>query len=342
MNITVALKSVLGASLDATGVVDRRIQREGCGKTVVLAYHRILPDEEARKEGVQAGMYVEPRTFAMQLRYLKDRFTPVPLHALMEPHPGVAFSKPRCVLTFDDGWSDFRVCAFPLLREAAVPSTVFLPTDYVGTRRCFWTDRLAFLFRRRMARDGNNGRSNPLAERLESRIDELASQGVSGWESAIELLKTRREEEIDATLRDLASRWGLPPEPSSGRFFLSWEEARELKHSGLVDFGSHTATHRILTTLNESEVKEELHRSLQKVVDEGVANMGSVPLCYPNGDFDHRIVHLAQESGYSLAVTTRRGWNGPGSDRFTFRRVSMHQDMTSTSAMLGCRILGIF
>jgi hypothetical protein len=38
----------------------------------------------------------------------------------------------------------------------------------------------------------------------------------------------------------------------------------------------------------------------------------------------------------------KKGWNDARSDFFTLRRIGVHQDMTSTKAMFGCRIAGIF
>lgn len=342
MSLAVALKSTFASSLHALGWVDRRIRREGSGKTALLAYHRILPAVEARRKGVQAGMYVEPGTFAMQVRYLKERFDLVPLDALMESTPRRGYAKPRCVLTFDDGWRDFHLHAFPVLRETGVPAAVFLPTDYVGTGRRFWTDRLAYLFRGMTEGAGNPGGANPLRGSLEDRIGRLAMAGYAGMEEAIRLLKTHREEEIGDVLNALSSRRGLPMETSGGPQFLSWEEVRDLKRSGLVSFGSHTATHRILTTLTDAEVDEELRRSMKRMMDEEIADARFMPFCYPNGSFNERIARLVKDAGFHMAVTTDKGWNRSGDDPFHLRRISAHQDMTSSEAMMGCRILGIF
>jgi hypothetical protein len=51
---------------------------------------------------------------------------------------------------------------------------------------------------------------------------------------------------------------------------------------------------------------------------------------------------MVGEAGYNLAVTTVNDWNYLNSNPLTLRRVSIHQDMTSTEAMLGSRITNIF
>jgi len=49
-----------------------------------------------------------------------------------------------------------------------------------------------------------------------------------------------------------------------------------------------------------------------------------------------------QASFFRITVTRENGSNHLESNPFTLRRIAIHQDMTSTEAMLGCRILNIF
>jgi hypothetical protein len=46
---------------------------------------------------------------------------------------------------------------------------------------------------------------------------------------------------------------------------------------------------------------------------------------------------------YSLAVTTKKGWvrHSDGLRLFELDRIGIHQDIASTGAMFGCRILQI-
>jgi peptidoglycan/xylan/chitin deacetylase (PgdA/CDA1 family) len=98
-------------------------------------YHRIIPEKEA-SPGLQAGMYVEPKTFEIHIEYLKKYFLIIPLSETMN-NSGKSFSlksKPNCILTFDDGWFDFYKYAYPILKAHDVHATVFLPTKFIGTK----------------------------------------------------------------------------------------------------------------------------------------------------------------------------------------------------------------
>ena len=128
-----------------------------------------------------------------------------------------------------------------------------------------------------------------------------------GWNGSIESMKALPEEEIRRVLDNLRERWGVDPALQS-RDFLTWDEVREMHRSGLVSFGSHTETHRILTTLRDDEIVRELRRSKERLAEEGVAGSSFFPFAYPNGNHSDNIIRFVKEHGYSLAVTTRKGW----------------------------------
>ena len=115
-----------------------------------------------------------------------------------------------------------------------------------------------------------------------------------------------------------------------------------MAQSGLVTFGSHTVAHKILTTLADQEIRVELIESRKRLIAEQVVDPSFIPFCYPNGNHNDKIACMVKDTLYSLAVTTKKGWNNLESDPFTLRRIAIHQDMASTDAMFGCRIAGIF
>jgi peptidoglycan/xylan/chitin deacetylase (PgdA/CDA1 family) len=76
------------------------------------------------------------------------RFSVVPLDDLVERLGTGAGAGGLAAVTFDDGYEDNCLCAFPILSRMGLPATIFLATDYVGHARPFWTDRLAAHLRR--------------------------------------------------------------------------------------------------------------------------------------------------------------------------------------------------
>ena len=338
MMLSVTVKSVLAKLLSCVGIPEATIRHRAGERYLILMYHRILPSDQV-KPLTQAGMYVDPETFEMQIRYLKQYFQVASLSekfSTIQAARNSRSTRPVCILTFDDGWRDFYEFAYPVLKRNQVPATVFLPTGYVGTNDSFWTDRLAWILKNEIPLARPEKPGNPLLERI---------AGIRGGyeerlEAAIHILKTRDDQEIEEVLTALKVRMGIGASPNQ-RVFLNWEEVREMRGSGLVSFGSHTHNHRILVHLKEEEVRKELALSMKILLHERAVDPSFIPFCYPNGDFNQRIACMVQEAGYNAAVSTGKGWNDGDTSPFELKRVAIHQDMTASREMFGCRVVDI-
>ena len=159
-------------------------------------------------------------------------------------------------------------------------------------------------------------------------------------ENAISTLKKYREEYIYDIIMELESIVKFRSEKKE-RLFFNWDEAREMAESSLITFGSHTNSHRILTNLNDTEVLDELLQAKTKMIDEKVVCRSFIPFCYPNVNYDERIMKLIKSAGHDVSVTTESGWNDVGTCLLKLKRASIHQDIASTSGMFGCRLLNI-
>jgi peptidoglycan/xylan/chitin deacetylase (PgdA/CDA1 family) len=86
--------------------------------------------------------------------------------------------------------------------------------------------------------------------------------------------------------------------------FLTWPLLEALERRG-IEIGSHTVSHRNLTTLSDRELRTELLSS-RRVLERRLGH--PVPwLAYPFGAHDARVVAFARRAGYRLAVTTDGG-----------------------------------
>lgn len=86
---------------------------------------------------------------------------------------------------------------------------------------------------------------------------------------------------------------------------VSWSELREMSDSGLVEIGSHTATHPILASIADEESRQELILSKAEIEDDVEREVRS--FCFPNGmPGDFRPGHVRQKDG-NRPVTGPRG-----------------------------------
>jgi peptidoglycan/xylan/chitin deacetylase (PgdA/CDA1 family) len=85
---------------------------------------------------------------------------------------------------------------------------------------------------------------------------------------------------------------------------MSWREARRLQSRG-VQFGSHTVSHPMLTSLSNADVVREATRSRTLIAEQ----LGSPPtaIAYPYGDSDGAIAHLMGACGYTFGLTADEG-----------------------------------
>ncbi|NLD94792.1 MAG: polysaccharide deacetylase family protein [Fibrobacter sp.] len=325
-------KTIAGAKCKL-GVYQSQYKRLGkSGNSVILMYHRIIAPESFA-EHVEPGMYVRPETFSMHCSVLRHYFDVVPLSEIISSKD-ILSSKPRCAITFDDGWADFYQNAFPILKAAHLPSTVYLPTNFIGTDMQFWTDTCAAILKKICHEKPElpyQGTSPVIREILQIKGDY-----ISCVDSVIKMLKPYSTGEIKKILDELAQYAGCSH--TSLQTFMTWNEVKTCLDSGLVAFGSHTVNHLILTAESRQTVHDELRISKEKLIKEQVADPSDISFCYPNGGYSQEITQMVKMAGYSSAVTTKTGWNSAMSERYNLRRIGMHQDMTSTRSLIMARL----
>ena len=317
---------------------------------IVLTYHRVVPQKVVECQHIQPGMYVLEESFAAHIAYLRERFTILSLDELLDLWRTNQFKIDRsyCVITFDDGWRDNYEFVFPILRRYAVPATIFLATDFIGTTRWFWPDRMMLVLERARAQTSGPTIRDEVSAMLADTVGVRQSTADGGFAFAksglpidvgaiIELCKEVEVGEIE----DLIDRLGrvLCLDGPSERVLLDWTEVREMAARD-VSFGSHSCSHRILTHIPLSEVSRELIESRNTMLQQGVTP--SSAFCYPNGNFNPGIQALVRENGYRAAVGCEIGLEGDRpDDPYALKRVSLHEDSSSSDSLLTLALSGI-
>lgn len=110
-------------------------QKYGRSITVPILTYHYIGENPNPSDAARDNLSVTPSKFDAQMDYLfKQNYTPITLDTLYAGLYGTAPLPPRpVVLTFDDGYIDFYVNAFPILRKYGFRSVSFIPTGLVGT-----------------------------------------------------------------------------------------------------------------------------------------------------------------------------------------------------------------
>jgi peptidoglycan/xylan/chitin deacetylase (PgdA/CDA1 family) len=103
--------------------------------------------------------------------------------------------------------------------------------------------------------------------------------------------------------------------------FLTWGELRALNDAGM-EIGSHTISHRKLSTLTKDEVRAEVRDS--RAALERYVGMRIEFFAYPYNDQSKWVRRAVEKAGYRGAVVGAQG----NSDAFTLQRLTMHRGIT--------------
>lgn len=292
----------------------------------ILVYHRVQPTLEPL---VMAP--IATTQFDAQMKMIAKYFRPISLTQLISELESGIYIKGTVCVTFDDGYADNYQYALPILQNYKVPATVFVATDFVGTNKLLWYDRVLDAFKRTQKKSleiefaGLAG--IPLVD-LQTR-NELAFQMLGALKK---LAPIERDKIIDALF---VKAEVAEDSKSKIRQMLSWDEVRELYTQG-IEIGAHTCSHPILTLLSQAEIESEVFRSKQMIENELQASIKL--FAYPNGqpgDFNEITKGILKKCGFSCALTTVNGVNDQNQDRFELlRRQPWEKDIPSLHARM--------
>ena len=112
---------------------------------------------------------------------------------------------------------------------------------------------------------------------------------------------------------------------ASGANYLTGEQIKEIDQSGLVEIGSHTVNHLMLSKLSPQIAGRELISSkiyLEKLLGKPVDIIG-----YPYGDYSAKVEELAKASGYKYGFTYNHRPLQDSADMFAIDRASVWPEM---------------
>ena len=152
-----------------------------------------------------------------------------------------------------------------------------------------------------------------------------------------EWMRTLRADHTHSLIDDLskACEVPLPSSESSSRELMSWEQIKEVAASG-VTIGSHTHSHRVLSTLTLGEQFEEF--KISKQILERELNQKIYSVAYPVGgheDCHQETGELAEKCGYELGFSFQTGSNRMDSlAPFGIHRISAEDSIPLTCAAI--------
>jgi peptidoglycan/xylan/chitin deacetylase (PgdA/CDA1 family) len=127
------LRSVLRVSLNAATTLSYPF-RSREAKVPILVYHRVCPLHFS-KATPYANVF--PDEFERQMDYLGANFEVITVSEFLRRESSGILGGAEACVTFDDGFMDNYLYAFPILKRLGLMATFFLTTKYIGTDTVF-------------------------------------------------------------------------------------------------------------------------------------------------------------------------------------------------------------
>ena len=285
------------------------LQRVRNPKYIVLGYHNV------GEGGLPLYCRLPKQVFAQQMSYIRRHYRVISLIQMMEELRDPPARGQSVVVTFDDGYAGTYFGAFPVLKEYAIPATVYLTAGSIETGEAPWYDRI-FLQLQQAAPQ------LALSLDIDHKV-ELSNFGnrVEAAMTVVMYLRTLRD---DDRRRWCESLDGITPLRSRSQIqgaMMNWDQIREMQAAG-VSFGCHTMTHPVLSRLDTEAMRKEIAESkrlIESRLDTYVSDF-AFPFGKPK-DCGSIGASTLRELGLKTAMTTIVGVNQPGADLFRLRRM---------------------
>jgi peptidoglycan/xylan/chitin deacetylase (PgdA/CDA1 family) len=283
----------------------------------ILMYHGVTPVPLPVFNWCQLGL----ERFTEQLAFIAAEYNVLPLREVVDRmEAGAPLPARTAVLTFDDAFRNVLTTAYPVLEKYQTPATVFVVTSLPDSRQPAWPEQVYHALVSTQAESATYEGTTWLLRSADERS--------AAYRAIAARLKRLDTGEREVQMGQLLAQIGAPPPVAADAQLatMAWDEIAALAAGALVEFGSHTHTHPILSRCSVSRQAEELRIS-RDILRE---RLGRADLfAYPNGtaaDFTDDTRHLLQQLEYRCGLSTIPGLNVGRADRFALRRVNVGAD----------------
>jgi peptidoglycan/xylan/chitin deacetylase (PgdA/CDA1 family) len=298
----------------------------------ILTYHHVAAEDVAYPydpDVADAG----PEQFRRQMEFLARYGTPIGVDELLRALEGAPLPKNPVMVTFDDGYRSCHDVALPILRAVGMRATFFVASGYINDRKLYWWERVALILNQ--ARRFTAQLTYPKPFEIDRRV-------TTAHRVLVNIVKNTQNLDIKRFLDELASAFGIEWNDEievmhANNLIMNWDQVRALSRAGM-DVESHTRWHRVLQTLDDGMLADELAGS--KADLEHQLGRPVRAIAYPVGRrISHvaRIRHAVLGAGYKIGFTNASGatriWPTPladmiPTDSFDVRRLSTDRAMS--------------
>lgn len=279
----------------------------------IVMYHYVRDLKHSRYPKIK-GLDVE--LFRQQLAFLKENFSIVTMEQVMAASDGQSELPEKSVLlTFDDGYVDDFTYIFPILQEAKVQGSFFIPGKTVDAHQLLNVNKIHYILAcadigrlladifERMDYYRGSEFSYPSNEELfeayakENRFDTKETIFVK------RMLQTFLPEKVrDSISSDLFEDYvGVSEQQLAYELYMTRDQIRTMKRHGMY-IGIHGYDHYWLGNLPKEQMEKDISHALD-VMGEFIDSKQWV-MNYPYGNYNDDVMEYIKRKGCRLGLTT--------------------------------------
>lgn len=272
----------------------------------ILCYHTL----GANTGGINGWTALREKDFRAQLADLKDAYEIVSLDEALEGGQG---SRPRAVITFDDGDKGLYIHLLPILQETGVPVTLYIATEQFETRRPFWFDRVV---------------------NAHQKAGQVTLEGVGTWTlpggagkdhwaalgQVLQALKGVNPEDRDDVADQIVAQ-GNTPNSDETLGPMTLEQLQTLSKMPGVTIGAHTHGHELLDQIPPKAAEASIARSRDLL--KSWTGQSLRHFAFPNGNHTPALRDMVRDLGFASATILEDRTAPKGCDPFALPRISV-------------------
>ena len=260
---------------------------------MILMFHMIAPKDKNEIPQIE-NLKVSPKFFEYIIKVaLSEGRHFLSLNDLYE----IFFYKKKLnnnsiLITFDDGYKDNFLYAYPILKKYNIPFTIYINSGFINREFYPWWFAISDLVRQKKTIFYNKKKFN-----VDSRLKKekfylfMRRKLINSSKDEIEQYLKNLSEENQCNLM------------SKNDLFMSWEEIKELlKYPNFV-LGSHTYFHLNLTILDEKRIKEEICKDIIEI--EKKTGIKVKHISYPFGLVNKKVISVTKSLSINTGVSTK-------------------------------------
>ena len=266
----------------------------------ILMFHRVCPESSRPRIRGNAGLEVTPEYLENTIKFLhKNNYEIISLSQVAKTLNDNYKKKKFAVLTFDDGYIDNYVHAYPIFKKHRVPFSIYVTTNFPDGNGILWWYILEDLILKEARIEFQlNGLEYQYscASLLQK---EWAYQQIHG------LILNGPSNDLNQRILQVFKNYDIDFLKKTSQLALTWEQIREMSADPLIEIGAHTINHHVLSKLTDFAVQKEMEGSRDKIESE--INQKVEHFSYPFGtrkEVGQREFRIAKKCGFKTSTTT--------------------------------------